>query len=526
VSAQRQAIEFICGVAVDLRQAPAFSGRLWHDRQARDQERDRGLWKDWRSLGDDFHAAFQFLQRHKAVLLNPVCLEAFVRSETAPHCRKAIDGDCTGLLRLGPAIAHQLGTLCREGKGGAVDLELAVRCFGTAIDLGNTSSMLALAEIEFERGCAEKGLQLLERAAQRGDAPARVALGDLHYDGASVPRDLACALRWYEAAAEAGDVWRLARLGDMHADGQGTTADRAKAERCWHRAAEGLESRVDVSPRARGTLGRLYLEGKGVAKDPIRGEAMLLAAADAGDVSAASTLAACYATRSDPESRAKAAAWLCKAADAGNGWLLERAGDLLVDSAATDAQARAEACWKRAAAFYESAAPSQPAAAAQLGAMHRNGKGVAADVRQAVRWLSMAAAAGNGFARLQLGDICFDGWQVDRDEHEALQWYLAADQAGDSWWRLERIGDMYAAGQGTPADASRAQHFWSRAALGYERNAAANAWAAFSLGRLYADGRGVPRDLHRAEQWLRAASDAGFAGARDALSALLTNRGR
>ena len=49
---------------------------------ARSSSREREiLIEDWRRLGDDFHAAFEFLQANKVSLLKLVSVEEFLRSE-------------------------------------------------------------------------------------------------------------------------------------------------------------------------------------------------------------------------------------------------------------------------------------------------------------------------------------------------------------------------------------------------------------------------------------------------------------
>jgi len=61
-----------------------------------------------------------------------------------------------------------------------------------------------------------------------------------------------------------------------------------------------------------------------------------------------------------------------------------------------------------------------------LGLMYRDGKGVAPDAEQAMKWLRMAAALGEGRAMLALGRAYERGEPVKRDKTKAMAWYTLA----------------------------------------------------------------------------------------------------
>ncbi|MEX2649582.1 MAG: SEL1-like repeat protein [Alphaproteobacteria bacterium] len=61
-----------------------------------------------------------------------------------------------------------------------------------------------------------------------------------------------------------------------------------------------------------------------------------------------------------------------------------------------------------------------------LGLIHRDGKGVAADATEAIKWLRMAAALGEGRAMLALGRAHERGELARHDETKALAWYTLA----------------------------------------------------------------------------------------------------
>lgn len=59
-----------------------------------------------------------------------------------------------------------------------------------------------------------------------------------------------------------------------------------------------------------------------------------------------------------------------------------------------------------------------------LGYMYDNGKGVAEDKVEAVRWHRMAAEQGDTKAQNSLGHMHYNGEGVAKDDVEAVRWYL------------------------------------------------------------------------------------------------------
>lgn len=125
--------------------------------------------------------------------------------------------------------------------------------------------------------------------------------------------------------------------------------------------------------------------------------------------------------------------------------------------------------------------PKTPAAQNARGVMYANGKNVARDDKEAVRWFRLAADQGNVDAQRHLGVMYSDGRGVPQDDKEAVKWFrLAADQG--------------------------------------------NADAQYSLGMIYGYGQGagykqgVPHDDKEAIKWFRLAADQGNAAARTKLN--------
>ncbi|MGE3871120.1 MAG: tetratricopeptide repeat protein [Pseudorhodoplanes sp.] len=171
-----------------------------------------------------------------------------------------------------------------------------------------------------------------------------------------------------------------------------------------------------------------------------------------------------------------------------------------------------------------------------IGACFAEGLGVERDMQLVLRWLTLAAGAGDPVGQRNLAAVYFKGEGVEPDPQRAAELYRA--EAGDgpaqdvlSWMLLE--GEMVApdllvakrwaeaaAAQGVAASMTRLGMIYHNA-LGVERDAAAavkwwdkaaargDADAQAMLGAAYHLGAGVPRDPVAALAWLVRAQNGG-----------------
>jgi hypothetical protein len=148
----------------------------------------------------------------------------------------------------------------------------------------------------------------------------------------------------------------------------------------------------------------------------------------------------------------------------------------------------------------------------QLGYMYENGKGVARDDVQAVKWYRMAAEQGNAEAQFSLGKWYEEG--RDKNDTEAVKWYRMAAKQGNAK-ALRNLGVMYYTGQGVAQDYAEAVMCFHEAA---EQGLAA---AQNNLGWAYVEGRGVKRDFAEAVKWHRKAAEQGNENSQAALKTTL-----
>ena len=120
------------------------------------------------------------------------------------------------------------------------------------------------------------------------------------------------------------------------------------------------------------------------------------------------------------------------------------------------------------------AVQGNPVAQNNLGIMYLDGKGVPQNTSEAVRYLSLSAAAGSSLGQNNLGGLYRDGKGVPRDYGRASQWFAASAGQGNSAG-MYNLGLMYELGQGMKAEPFHAYMWYALAAdMGNMPNAGAH----------------------------------------------------
>ncbi|WP_225772286.1 tetratricopeptide repeat protein [Inquilinus sp. Marseille-Q2685] len=150
-------------------------------------------------------------------------------------------------------------------------------------------------------------------------------------------------------------------------------------------------------------------------------------------------------------------------------------------------------------------------AQSNVGACFAEGLGVERDLTLAVRWLTLAAEAGDPVGQRNLATLHFRGEGVARDDGRAAALYRAAAEQGDAAaqdmlsWMLVEDGALF-----DPAEA----RLWAQRAAGQ-----GVATAMTRLGMLHHNALGVARDPAEAVRWWRMAADRGEPDAQSMLGA-------
>ncbi len=179
-----------------------------------------------------------------------------------------------------------------------------------------------------------------------------------------------------------------------NADRAGDLYTEATVKKLGHQSAEALplfrQSAELGDARSMAEIGKLYLAGDGVGKDPNEAAKWFRKAADAGNTSGMVFLAAMYAQGSGvPKDDGEAVRWFRKAADGGDRFGMDG-----------------------------------------LGQVYANGRGVPKNDAEAVRWFQKAADAGNPSGMYHLATMYDKGAGVPKDSGKAMEWYQKAAGLG------------------------------------------------------------------------------------------------
>ncbi|WP_395717865.1 C39 family peptidase [Prosthecobacter sp.] len=152
----------------------------------------------------------------------------------------------------------------------------------------------------------------------------------------------------------------------------------------------------------------------------------------------------------------------------------------------------------------EKAEKGDAAAQLSLAIALRDGKGIAKNDAEAMKWAHKAADQGNADAQDFVGFAYLRGAVVKRNTALAFAYFKeAADESAQAAFNL---GQCYFGAQGTPQDCAKGIECWEKAAArGHGRAAAAAAMA-------YHAGEGIPRDAKKARQLAERAAELGNAG--------------
>jgi uncharacterized protein len=272
-----------------------------------------------------------------------------------------------------------------------------------------------------------------------------------------------------KAAAERGDVAAQVDLGRMYLSGQGVPKNPAEAVRWYRQAAERGNAIAQFS------LGSLYFNGQAVPQDFAEAAKWYRKAAEQGDAPAQCVLGDMYSEgKGVPKDDAEAANWYRKAAEQGYEEAKRKVGypepsaRRALPEPIEPASAGGGQHLRTPEAIRAAAERGDAAAQVDLGRMYLSGQGMPKNPAEAVKWYRQAAERGNTIAQFSLGSLYFNGQGVPGDYAEAAKWYRKAAEQGDAPAQCI-LGDMYSEGKGVPKNDAEAAKWYRKAAdQGYE----------------------------------------------------------
>lgn len=347
------------------------------------------------------------------------------------------------------------------------------------------------------RGKLAKAAAIWHAAAQAGDPDCQLALAEALWQGQGVLRDPGAALRWYEQAGLAGRALAQARLAGAYAVGisglatrqgasQSIPRDRARA-RHWaaRAAAQGhMEAQVLLA-------WLLSIEEDEAVRDAAQAIDWYGRAIDQGSIPAMVGLAGLISAGEVPGQGPEDAFQLYRqAAEKGNKTAFYHVGICLLQGTGVAADPKEARRW-----LLRAADGGIIGAMRVLGLIHLHGLGgEPVDMGQAETWLRRGAVKGDSESMVLLADLHASGRATVANQAEAILWYVTASEAGHAR-AATALGKAHLTGNGVLAD-------HARAVTCFEQAAEADVEARFQLGLCHLLGRGVPIDQGLAAQHL------------------------
>ncbi len=197
--------------------------------------------------------------------------------------------------------------------------KLAASLFLSAL-LFSLGQVSGLADAQFPRPQANsaawentpKQVELLQKAAEQGDADAQCHLGLMYANGEGVSLDYSKAMEWYQKASNNGNAFAKYAIGRLYQKGKGVPQDYGMTMDWFKKASDG------GCTEAQNAIAMMYLQGNGVPVDYGKAAVWCQKAASAGFPSAEHNLGVMYAHGEGvPQDYSKAAEWYQKAAEQG-----------------------------------------------------------------------------------------------------------------------------------------------------------------------------------------------------------------
>gem|GEM_PF-683472 len=386
-----------------------------------------------------------------------------------------------------------------------------------AAEQGNAEARLRLAArlmggwgIEADK---RRAVELAELAMEQGDENAVVFVAHAYEKklGVDEQRDRRRRQALEERGA-AGDHRALTHLALMHFHGRGGEEGRQEAIQLYRRAADAGDPWGMVS------LGRIHATGELLPEDDQEAVRLYRRAADAGSVRAIVQLAnALFHGHGIERDLEKYVSLIDQAIALGSAHAMGIRGndhdetglDELGADVAAFSFSRDEA---EAFRWYWRSAQTYPDALEIVGTYYREGRGVPRDEQAAFRWTLRAAESGFAQAQRDVGIAFSTGAGVEPDDVEALRWWRMAAAQGDALAQ-RNVGWSYRMGRGVGrSDADAAVWFRRAADQG-------NALAQADLAVMLVAGEGVEKDEQEAVRLFRLAAEQGLMSAQRELGA-------
>lgn len=284
---------------------------------------------------------------------------------------------------------------------------------------------------ETKTATVKDSINVIMRAAEKGDAVSQNIVGMWYYKGVNYQKDYKLAYKWWAKSAAQNNVEAIGNLGLLFQYGRGVSADSVKAQRCYLNSIKSgnkalLQQREGLAEKGSDPFNSIltaicYQEGYGVTKSLTKALHFYDLAAKCNSVDAFRELGYIYQKKGS----SAAVGMFEKAASKGDiASAYQYAKAVLNSNGYSDK--------KQEAIIYliKAAEAGNAQAQCDLGTYYYQGKYVTKDFEKAVEWFRKSAVGEWALGHWNLALCYMDGVGVVKNYDEALHWFGEATARG------------------------------------------------------------------------------------------------
>jgi len=299
----------------------------------------------------------------------------------------------------------------------------------------------------------QKSAEWFQLSAEKKYKYAQYSLGALYHRGQGVEQDLDKAVELYLKSAKQGFPYADFEAAKMYRDGIGTDKDEAKARQYFERAFKGFERLEQTSKddKIQYRLGWMLQNGVGTEPDLIRAKEYYQESVKMGNVFSSFSLAKMVLKEEtpDPDELKKAIAILESLADSDDVSLkdIKNPAAYSLGKLFLEGKVVAKNIAQAIRYFETSNEYGNPWASYQLGKLYLLGKEIPKNLEKAIQYLTSSAEVGNPFSQYLLGKTYLLGKDVPKDKEQAIKWLSLSAEQGNEYAKffldnIDKFGEL------------------------------------------------------------------------------------
>lgn len=339
-----------------------------------------------------------------------------------------------------------LGEMYYYGIGIEKNADKAEDILIKAAEKGNANAKLILGRLYYNvKENSDKAVEYYRKAAEQGIAIGQALFGFMYFNGEGVSKDYKKAIELLEKSAEQDCGYALYNLAVVFRDGLAEqTPDISKAIALFKKTGEQGYSKGYLE------LGKLYSDGESIPKDEAKAADYYKKASELGNVNADFSLGKMYVLGNGVKQNFEEADKHFELY-ADRSWDCFRIGEIYE---------KADKSYEKALKWYTKAAEYDEPDTDALIALGRIEDTINYDYYEAVKWYQKAVNQ-KAKSAYEIGYLYDEGEKVPQDYSKAVEWYRKGVELEDAD-SYKALGNMYYYGNGVECDKEKANELCTR----------------------------------------------------------------